>query len=136
MSTEGFEQLIAFLDSQLPTPVDRQIAADGSMIFTGGAPAEVVVQLTDASVIVSAYAGIWVTPDRFVVKPRRMGLLKWRRLPETLLMNAALALIKGAREVRLASYRLCTICGNKYPPETLFDDVCAWCGEESPGVVH
>ena len=106
------------------------------MIFTGGAPAQVVVQLTDVNVIVSAYAGIWVTADRFVAKPRRMGLLKWRRLPETLLMNAISTLIKGARDMRLASYRLCAICGKKYPPEALFDNVCVWCGEESPGVVH
>jgi len=49
---ERYEQLIAFLDSNLPSPVDRQEAADGSMQFTGGEPAEVVVSLTETSVLV------------------------------------------------------------------------------------
>ena len=40
---ERYEQLIAFLDSNLPPPVDRQKVADGAVQFTGGEPAEVVV---------------------------------------------------------------------------------------------
>ena len=50
---ERFEQLIAFIGSQLPTPVDEQTASDGSMIFIGGAPPEVVVELAESSVRVS-----------------------------------------------------------------------------------
>src|SRR5689334_3286986 len=109
---ERFEQLIAFLGSQLPPPVDSQTASDGSMVFMGGAPAEVVVHLTASSVTVSEYAGTWESPARFVVTPRRLGVLKWRRLPETAMMHALSALIKGAREKRLARYRRCTICDN------------------------
>ena len=56
---ERYEQLIAFLDSNLPSPVDRQEGADGSVQFTGGEPAEVVVSLTDTSVLVSEFAGVW-----------------------------------------------------------------------------
>jgi hypothetical protein len=134
---ERFEELIAFLGSQLPAPVDQQTAGDGSMVFTGGAPAEVVVNLADSSVIVSEYAGVWESPDRFVVRPRRVGMLKWRRLPETSMMNALSALIKGAREMRLGRYRPCTVCGTKYPPEVLFgDDVCYSCEEPPHTVVH
>ena len=134
---ERFEQLIAFIGSQLPGPVDQQQAGDGSMVFTGGAPAEVVVNLADASVIVSEYAGIWESPDRFVVRPRRVGMLKWRRLPETSMMNALSALIKGAREMRLSRYRPCTVCGTKHPPEALFgDDVCYSCEEPPLTTVH
>jgi hypothetical protein len=62
--------------------------------------------------------------------------VKWRRLPETPMMNAILALIKGARDVRLATYRQCRICEKKHAPETLIDDVCAWCHEEPSSVVH
>ena len=134
---ERFEELIAFLGSQLPPPVEQQPAGDGSMIFTGGAPAEVVVLLDESSVVVSEYAGMWESPERFLVKPRRVGLVKWRRLPETAMMNALSALIKGARESRLARYRQCMVCGEKSPPESLFtDDVCESCAEHGRDVVH
>jgi hypothetical protein len=134
---ERFEQLIAFLGSQMPRPVDSQTAADGSMVFTGGAPAEVVVHLTASSVTVSEYAGVWEVPDRFVVTPRRVGLLEWYRLPETAIMHALSALIQGAREMRLASYRPCAICEEAYPPEFLIaDGVCPSCTGAQRVVVH
>jgi hypothetical protein len=136
LDDERFEQLIAFIDAQLPTPVDRQTARDGSMIFIGGAPPEVVVQLAESSVRVSEYFGVWESPDRLTVKPRRLGVLKWRRLPETSMMQALAALVKGAREMRLARYRSCPVCDKRYPPEVLFvNDVCPWC-TESDSVVH
>jgi hypothetical protein len=91
---ERFEQLIAFIGSQLPAPVEQQTAGDGLMIFIGGAPPEVVVQLAESSVRVSEYAGVWESPDRFTVKPRSVGMLKWRQLPETAMMHALSALIK------------------------------------------
>jgi hypothetical protein len=134
---ERFEQLIAFLGSQLPSPVDPQTASDGSMVFTGGAPGEVVAHLTATSVTISEYAGVWESPDHFVVTPRRVGLLEWRRLPETAMMHALSALIKGAREMRLARYRPCAICDTLHPPEALTsDDVCPWCSETPRDVVH
>jgi hypothetical protein len=134
---ERFEQLIAFLGSQLPQPVDSQTASDGAMVLTGGAPAEVVAHLTASSVTVSEYAGEWESSDHFVVKPRRVGLIKWRRLPETALMHALTALIKGAREMRLARYRPCTVCDTLYPPEVLGpDDSCPRCSGAPHAVVH
>ena len=56
---ERYEQLIAFLESNLPAPVDRQETADGSVQFIGGEPAEVVVSLTETSVLVSEFSGVW-----------------------------------------------------------------------------
>ena len=50
---ERYEQLIAFLGSNLPPPVDRQEDIDGSLRFTGGDPPEVIVVLTDSNVEVS-----------------------------------------------------------------------------------
>jgi hypothetical protein len=136
-SDERFEQLIAYLGSQLPSPVEQFEATDGSLIFIGGSPAEVVVQLDESSVVVSEYAvkresALGVTP-----KPRRVGLLKWRRLSETPLMSALSALIKGAREMRIARYRSCTVCGQKNPPEALFtDDICQQCVDRPREIVH
>jgi len=134
---ERFEQLIAFLGSQLPPPVDSETASDGSMVFMGGDPAEVVVHLTASSVTVSEYAGKWESPNHFVVTPRRLGLLKWRRLPETAMMHALSALIKAAHEIRLVHYRPCTFCGQRHPPEVLTaDDVCPSCSETPRSSVH
>jgi len=105
--------------------------------FIGGDPGQVVVLLTDASVIVSSFAGGWETPFNFVVEPRRVGLVKWKRLPETPLLNAISALIKGAREARLSQFQTCQYCGKHTAPEWLHDDqVCQGCADRQLGVVH
>jgi hypothetical protein len=136
-SPERYEQLIAFLDSQLPQPVDRQTLADGALQFTGGDPPEVVVLLTDTSVVVSAFAGVWETPFTFVSTPRKVGFVKWKRLPETPLMSAISALIRGARETRLSQFQTCQYCGAHTAPEWLFADrVCQGCADHQHGMVH
>ena len=134
---ERYEQLIAFLDSNLPSPVDRQEAADGSVQFIGGEPAEVVVSLTDTSVIVSEFSGTWESPFTFVARPRRVGVVKWRRLPETPLWNALTALLKGAREARLSRFQMCRYCGRNTAPEWMHDDgVCQACADQHSGAIH
>ena len=133
---ERFEQLIAFLGSQLPPPVDQQSEEDGTLIFTGGAPAEVVVRLSSWRITVAEFAGIWQS-GRFQVKPRRIGTVRWARLPETALMNVVSALIKGARDARLARYRPCAACGETNPPELLAGGgVCPPCSEPNVYRVH
>jgi hypothetical protein len=134
---ERFEQLIAFLSSNLPQPVEQQQDEAGGIVFTGGAPAEVVAHLTGSRVAIAEYAGAWETPYAFTVQPRRVGVVRWRRLPETELMNALAQLIKGARETRLARYRTCRVCEKSQPPEWMHDDdVCVSCGNLESGVVH
>jgi hypothetical protein len=134
---ERFEQLIAFLSAQLPQPVEQQPASDGSIIFSGGSPAEVVAHLTETSVVISEYAGTWEIPSTFTVRPRRVGVLKWRRLPQTELMSAIAQLIKGAREMRLARYRTCRYCTEVNPPEWMeSDEVCVGCADSQMQVVH
>ena len=134
---ERFEQLIAFLDSNLPAPVERQDGADGSVQFTGGDPAQVVVSLTDTSVVVAEFAGVWESPFTFAARPRRVGLLKWRRLPETSLFNALSALIKGARDARQSRFQTCRYCGNSTAPEWMHDDgVCQACANQHSGAIH
>src|SRR5262249_22566430 len=119
---ERFEQLIAFLDSNLPAPVERQESADGSVQLTGGEPAQVVGTLTDTSRVVAEVAGVWESAFTFSAKPRRVGVLKWRRLPETALFNALTALIKGARDARQSHFQACRYCGNSTAPEWMHDD--------------
>lgn len=135
--SERYEQLIAYLGSQLPEPVDQQPSDDGSLQFTGGDPPQVVALLTDTSVIVSEFAGVWESPFKFAVKPRRVGVVKWRRLPENALLAALSALIKGARESRLASFQTCQYCGHKTAPEWLHDaGVCQACADRHSGAIH
>ena len=133
---ERYEQLIAFLDSQLPAPVDRH-EDSGTMEFIGGEPAEVVVLLTDSAVVVFEFAGVWESPYKFVKKPRRVGLLKWRRLPGNALWDALTALIKGARDARRSRFQECQYCGASTAPEWLHDDhVCQACAEQHNGAIH
>jgi hypothetical protein len=134
---ERYEQLIAFLDSNLPSPVDRQEAADGSVQFTAGEPAEVVVWLTDTSVLVSEFAGVWETAFTFAARPRRVGVLKWRRLPETALFNALSVLIKGAREARISRFQTCRYCARSTAPEWMHGKgVCQACADQHSGAIH
>jgi hypothetical protein len=134
---ERYEQLIAFLGSNLPAPVDRQEDVDGSIRFTGGDPPEVVVVLTDSSVVVSQFSGVWESPFTFSAKPRRVGVVKWRRLPENALLSAIAALVKGAREARLASFETCQYCGQRTAPEWLHDEgVCQACADQHSGAIH
>jgi hypothetical protein len=134
---ERFEELIAYLSSQLPGPVDQQTLADDSIQFTGGNPPTVVALLTHTSVVISEFAGVWETPFSFVSRPRRIGIVKWRRLPENALLATISALIKGAREARLAAFQTCRSCGNRTAPEWLHDDgLCQSCADQRSGRVH
>jgi hypothetical protein len=134
---ERFEQLIAFLGSQLPAPVEQQPASDGSIQFTGGDPPQVVALLTHHSVVIAEFAGVWDTPFKFSARPRRVGLVKWRRLPENALLAALTALIKGAREARLASFQTCRYCDQRTAPEWLHDEgVCQSCADQHGGAIH
>jgi len=134
---ERFEELIAFLSSQLPAPVQQHPHADGSIEFTGGDPPAVVAVLTETRLVISEFAGVWETPFTFSAKPRRVGIVKWRRLPENALLAAVSALIKGAREARLASFQTCRYCGQRTAPEWLHDEgVCQTCADQHSGAVH
>jgi hypothetical protein len=134
---ERFEQLIAFLGSNLPQPVEQQDDGAGGIIFTGGSPGEVVAHLTELRLAIAEFSVEWDTPDTFQVKPRRVGVIRWRRLPEIDLMNAAGSLIKGAREMRLSRYRICRYCEKSNPPEWMRDEnVCQGCAQQELGVVH
>jgi hypothetical protein len=134
---ERYEQLMAFLASQLPAPVEQLEEQDESIRFTGGDPPEVVAVLTQTSVSVFEFSGVWESPFTFRVKPRRVGVVKWRRLSENALLAALSALIKGAREARLASFQVCQYCGRRTPPEWLHDTgVCQSCSERRSGSLH
>src|SRR6478735_4904446 len=104
--SERYEQLIAYLNSNLPAPVEQAESEAG----------------------VRQFLGVWESPFTFAMRPRRVGVLNWRRLPENALLAALGALIKGAREARLASYQTCQECGRRTAPEYLHDsETCQAC---------
>ena len=63
--SERYEQLIAYLNSNLPAPVEQAESEAGVRQFLGGDPVEVVARLTDTSVTVSEFAGVWESPFTF-----------------------------------------------------------------------
>jgi hypothetical protein len=66
-----------------------------------------------------------------------VGVLKWRRLPETALFNALTTLIKGAREARLSRFRVCRYCARSTAPEWMYNDgVCQACADQQSGAIH
>jgi hypothetical protein len=134
--SEHYEQLLAFIATHMPAPFTQE-EVDGTMIFTGGSPGEVVVRLTDTAVIVEEYAIRWETASRPVLRPRRVGVVKWRRLPETQLMTVVDELIKGTRDARRAKYLTCAFCGRTNPPELMADETtCVSCAEHEMNVIH
>lgn len=136
-SSERYEQLIAFLTTHLPAPVEQEELEGDILVFTGGSPGEVIARLTDRHVIVEEYAVRWETPYQLLPHPRRVGVVNWRRLPESAVMNVVEQLIKGAREMRLARYQTCRSCGKKNPPEWMEeDDMCTACAQSGIGAVH
>jgi hypothetical protein len=136
VTSEHYEQLLAFIATHIPTPFTQE-EGDGVVIFTGGSPSEVIVRLTETTVIVEEYGVRWATPYTAVVRPRRVGTVKWRRLPESQLMTIVGELIKGAREARRSRYRTCLFCGRTRPPEWMLkDSTCQSCAEQQPGAIH
>ena len=136
-ASERYEQLIAFLSTHLPQPVQQLEEIHGIFVFRGGSPVEVIATLTHTSVIIEEFAMRWETPVNTVERPRRVGAVNWRRLPESTLMNVVAQLIKGAREMRRARYKACRFCGRTNPPEWFHNDnVCQGCAEAELDVVH
>jgi hypothetical protein len=133
---EHYEQLLAFISTHIPTPFTQE-DTEGAVIFTGGSPAEVIVRLTDTAVIVEEYAVRWEALYTPVVRPRRVGIVKWRRLPESQLMTVVAELIRGARDTRRSRYRTCAFCGKTSPPERMASDTtCRSCAKQEFDVVH
>lgn len=134
---EGWEDWIAFFEARLPQPLDRADGDDGSITYTSGQPAEVVVRLTRSAIVVSQFAVAWDGPHRLVPAPRRIGSLRWRRLGSSRAIAVVEHLLAAAREARRESYLVCRSCERSHPPEWMHDEwTCQDCSEAHRGAVH
>jgi hypothetical protein len=133
----AFEEIQAFIAARLSHPVSEHTESDGTLVLTGGDPPEVVVRITPASVVVAEYSLRWEGPLTARVRPIVIGSVRWGRLSEEGAMQAIKALITAARNVRMAKFRTCAICGERNAPEWMHDDtLCEGCAEGHFDVVH
>ena len=123
-----YEPLLAFIAAQLPKPVRQVEEEDGTIVFTGGDPPEVVVRLTASSVVVSEYS---------VAQPIVIGSVKWPRVSEDGAMRVVRALMVAAREARRLKFSTCEMCARLLPPEWMHSaDLCRGCADRQVPVVH
>jgi len=123
---EGWEDWLAFFSAQLPRPVQARVGEDGTFMFTGGDPGEVIVQLTPSVIRVAEFS-VRVT-DGLTIRPRWLGRVYWRRMPSILAIPIVERLIDAAREMRHSRFKTCQICEKRLPPESMFDDtICQRC---------
>jgi hypothetical protein len=133
---EQYEAWHAFVAAHLSQPVLEEARDDGTYL-TGGDPPEVVVCLRDGSITVFEFAIRWQGASTPLVKPRRVGTVVWRHLPERAAMRAVQSLIQGARDARLQKFLTCDRCGRREPPEWMDDrGICQACAQPGIGVVH
>lgn len=134
---DGWEDWIAFFEARLPQPIERVDGDDGSITYTSGQPAEVVVRLTRGAIAVSEFAVAWDGPHRLVPAPRRLGSVRWRRLGSSRAIAIVEHLLAAAREARRSSYLLCRTCDRTHPPEWMHDEhTCHDCAAAHADVVH
>lgn len=125
-----YEEMLAFIQAQLPSPLEERAGSDGTLSFTAGEPAEVVVRLTQSEVHVLEFAVTWqeFTP---VVEPIPIGSIRWSAMSPDAAIRTLRALLSAARESRLSKFVVCRICERPSPPEaTDEDDVCDRCGPQ------
>lgn len=133
----GFEELIAFIAAQLPQPVQQDFEDDGSVLFVGGDPAEVVVELTSSTVTVAEYAVSREASAQPAAQPIEVGSINWHSISDEAALRLIRALISAAREAREAKFRTCVECSQTVPPEWMHDDeLCRSCAANPGGLVH
>ena len=132
----AWEELMATVRASLPQPVAEDIAADRSLVMTGGDPGEVIVRLTRSAVTVFEFAVRSQGAHGYVVRPIRLGGFRWRRMPASRAISLLEQFIRTAQESRRSKYALCRMCKELKPPERMHEeDVCQGCAGTHLGVV-
>ena len=127
--------LLKQIHATMPLPTREEVSADGSIVYVGGDPGEVVVRVARSRITVSVFGIVWEGSQTPVVCPQPLMSLHWKRLPAARLKTILNEMIEAARQLRRAKYRRCERCGETKPPEWMHDaggcQSCAQRGEVS-----
>ena len=129
--------LIAAIRKLLPKPVRKVDEADGGVVLIAGDPGEVIVRVSDSSLLVYEFAVEWVGPHEPEVREIPIAQIEWPQLPRTAAIDAATAIVRATQESRREKFRTCRFCGENNPPEWMQEKgVCDSCAESRLGIVH
>ena len=129
--------LLKLIHATIPLPTREENCADGSLIFIGGDPGDVVIRVARSQITVSVFGIVWEGPHTPLVRPQPLAGLNWRLMPAARLTTFLHDLIEAAQQIRLANFRKCAHCGETKPPEWMHrKDCCQSCAERNLGVVH
>ena len=107
--------------SLLPQPVEDR---DG--VLLSRSPEEVVVAACDTHLVVAHQAIAWQGPHTPINHPVEVGTRGWAELDRTWLETTILE----AASANLGRQRVCTGCGERFPPEHMGFDQCHGCMEK------
>jgi len=131
----SLETAESWLTELLPQPVERILAAGGSVLLVGGEPGLVALRLNSAAVRVGLYAQKWWGPKPVLVDETLVAV-PWARIPADPVHARAMLshLIQAAVVARKARFFDCERCEQRRPPEWLHanrlgPDPCQMCGE-------
>jgi len=127
------DSLLKLIIAKIPFPLREEECADGSLVFVGGDPGEVVVRVARSRITVSVFGIVWEGSQTPVVCPQPLMSLHWRRLPGARLTTILHEMIEAARQLRRASYCKCARCGEIKPPEWMHGTgACQSCAQHEP----
>ena len=132
----SYDELLMEIERLLGKPFRSDRAFDGSTVFVGGEPEEVVVRVTQSLVEISEYRMGWDGPHTPVVMPETLAALHWQHLSAIDLSMILRELIEVARTSRGEQFIKCKYCGRELGPEHMHGDVCHGCAEKHEGIVH
>ncbi len=132
------DSLLKLIHATIPLPTREEDCADGSLVFVGGDPGEVVVRVAKGRITVSIFGIVGEGSQTPVVRPQALISLHWKRLPAARLKTILHEMIEAARQLRRAKYRKCERCGETKPPEWMHDtggcQSCAQRGDVASGL--
>lgn len=124
--------LLKQIHATMPLPIREEVCADGSLVYVGGDPGEVVIRIAQDRITVSMFEIEWEGSHTPVVSPQPLMELHWKCLPAKLLTTFLHEMIEVAGKLRRSKYRKCERCGDTKPPEWMHDNgSCQSCDERS-----
>lgn len=120
--------LLKLIHATIPLPTREENCADGSLVFVGGDPGEVVVRVAGSRITISVFSIVFEGPHTPVVRTQPIMCLNWRVVPAVQLTSLLQDMIETARQLRRSQFRRCNKCGETKPPEWMHDDdACQGC---------